>query len=109
MEQVLSRKVSRKVRKQLQREQWTQNHVERTGRSTRRSLRLSIWDLQNQFYRQLDETKKKRSKIETERDEAEKAAEFWKGLLGQTAKLDASVQQIDVTDRSAESESAPPE
>lgn len=103
MEQVLSKKMSRKVRKQLQQVQWTENHVERTGRATRRALRLSIWDLQNRFHRQLDETTKKRSRIEAERDEAEKAVAYWSGMISKTETLEASVESIDVSDAVAAS------
>ncbi|KAI9019829.1 P-loop containing nucleoside triphosphate hydrolase protein [Hyaloraphidium curvatum] len=98
MESVLSKKMSRKVRQQFQQMQWVENHVERTGRATRRALRLSIWDLQNRFYRQLDETQKKRSRIEADKEEARKAAEYWKGMVDQTGKLEEAVQRIDVTD-----------
>lgn len=101
MEHVLTRKMARKVRQQLQQLQWAETHVERLGRATRRDLRMSIWDLQNRFYRQLDDTKKKRSQIETIRDQADKALQFWNAVLGQTSGLESTVETIDVEDQAA--------
>lgn len=99
MRSTLSRRISRKVRAQLIAMEWTANHVERTGRATRRALRLSIWDLQNRFYRQLEETKKKREGMEKEKQEAEKGVRYWTGMKERTEGLEKEVDEINVSDK----------
>ncbi|KAJ3338040.1 mitofusin [Gonapodya sp. JEL0774] len=96
MRHVLSRKISHKVRRHLQETGWAQFQVERLGRNVRRTLRVSIWDVQNRFYRRLQEHQKTRKALEEERSEVHGAKRFWDEIGGRVgASLDA-LEDVDI-------------
>jgi len=98
MQNVISRKISHKVKHQLESVGWKDTNVERTGRVTRRAMRLAIWDVQNKFYKQLDETTKKRGLMISEKKGAEDKVGYWKDVAEKTKVMDASVQSIEFPD-----------
>ncbi len=77
---------------------WKETNVERTGRVTRRAMRLAIWDVQNKFYKQLDETTKKRGLMISEQKNAECKVDYWKDVKAKSEAMDESVLSIEFPD-----------
>ncbi|KXS17577.1 P-loop containing nucleoside triphosphate hydrolase protein [Gonapodya prolifera JEL478] len=96
MRHVLSRKIARKVRKHLEDTEWAQFQVERLGRNVHRTLRLSIWDIQNRFFRRLEDAKNTRKTLEDERLEVDSAKSFWDDLGRRVSSSVEAVEEVDI-------------
>jgi len=96
MRHAVSRKVARKIRHHLRTNGYVDYQTSRITRKSRKALRISAWDMQNRFQKEIETQEKQREEQEKVAKESDEAHRFFAGIVNKADEMAKALAALSI-------------